>query len=365
MRLYIIFFFTLLMSCKSEKNSGAQDTGSVSVSASEPVIFITHVEDLRLREGPGEKAEIITTLKKGTMLRDAGEVSDYTSKVKLRGITYDEPWIKVITEKGEEGWVYAGGLEIKEAGDQKIVHALVQKKSTAIFGLTLTQAMNQYRNRFQMVSTAEDLAAVMTEGMTIRDELSKKLLQYATPGPDADYLDISWLPRIFPGFLPLLMDEGTRYYVFMDYKAWGKIARKTSGIQDDLYLDIQYLAHSTDSIEYIYPAWEIWTSSVDGYSMLGAGIHQQMLEKISAQYDRNNPFGPLLLQSKTAVIADITNSKNQFWLPLREIKQELEAILKADYRMLSKEERVSLETRRKQLDDAEANGIITNARAGE
>jgi hypothetical protein len=365
MRLFAILFVSLLVSCKSEKNTEARDTLSMSESPAEPVIFITHVEDLRLREGPGEKAAIITTLEKGTMLRDAGEVSDYTSKVKLRGITYDEPWIKVITVKGEEGWVYAGGLEIKEAGDEKMVNALVQKKSTAIFGQTLTQAMNQYRNRLLMVDTAEDLAAVMTEGMTIRDDLSKKLLQYATPGPDADYLDISWLPRIFPGFLPLLTDEGTRYYVFMDYKAWGKIARKTSGIQDDLYLDIQYLAHSTDSIEYIYPAWEIWTSSVNGYSMLGSGIHQQILDKISAQYDRNNPFGALLMQSKTAVIANITDSKNQFWLPLREIQQELDAILSANYRMLSKEERVSLETRRKQLDNADAFGILTNARAGE
>jgi hypothetical protein len=365
MRIMIFFIGVFLVACQTQDDPASKLADTEHSIAAKATEFITLVEDLRLRDGPGEKAAIITTLERGTLLTDAGEVSDYTSKVTLRGIRYDEPWIKVKTTKGVEGWVYAGGLEIKAYGDGKLVNALVQKKSISIFGASLTRQMNQYHHQFQQIKTEQDVAAVLSTGISLQEALSQKLLTYATPGPNAEFMDIRWLPRVFPGFVPNLVAEGTRYQVFLDYRDWGKIARKTNGIQDDLYLDVQYLIHPQDSMEYVYPAWIMETSAVDRYHLLGSGIQAQVLDKINAQYDTQNPFKELLMTIKKAVISDIIDADAVYWLPLKEVTRELDAILAKDYRIISKEERVAMETRRKQLDQPEVFQIISNVRAGE
>ena len=77
-----------------------------------PTKMIVNIDNLRIRAEPGEKGEEIGRLKEGTILYDLGEVSDFTTRVQLRGIWHDEPWLKVKTDQNLEGWIYGGGGEI-------------------------------------------------------------------------------------------------------------------------------------------------------------------------------------------------------------------------------------------------------------
>jgi len=69
------------------------------------------VDKLRLRAEPNIRAEIVDDLKEGQALLYLEEKTEFTEKVSLRGKIYDEPWLRVKTLEGAEGWVYAGGVK--------------------------------------------------------------------------------------------------------------------------------------------------------------------------------------------------------------------------------------------------------------
>lgn len=67
------------------------------------------VDWLSVRKSPNKDAEKVGSLREGQPVTISGKPIDFTDKVTLRGVTYDEPWVKI--HAGElEGWVYAGGL---------------------------------------------------------------------------------------------------------------------------------------------------------------------------------------------------------------------------------------------------------------
>ncbi|HHH50360.1 MAG TPA: hypothetical protein ENK52_05215 [Saprospiraceae bacterium] len=69
------------------------------------------VNNLRLRASSSSSSKIIKELSEGDALEYLNEKSDFTQKVNLRGIQFDEPWLKVSTEAGDIGWVYGGGVK--------------------------------------------------------------------------------------------------------------------------------------------------------------------------------------------------------------------------------------------------------------
>lgn len=74
------------------------------------------VDKLRLRADATTKSEMIATLKEGEALTFLDERSDFTEKISLRGTLFDEPWLKVSTKNGKEGWVYGGGVKFYKIG---------------------------------------------------------------------------------------------------------------------------------------------------------------------------------------------------------------------------------------------------------
>ena len=79
----------------------------------------TWVNELRMREEPSTNSPIVVTLKEGEPLEYGGEKSDFTEKISLRGTLFDEPWLKVTTKSGKEGWVYGGGVKFYKVGADK------------------------------------------------------------------------------------------------------------------------------------------------------------------------------------------------------------------------------------------------------
>ncbi|MBK6950278.1 MAG: SH3 domain-containing protein [Haliscomenobacter sp.] len=63
-------------------------------------VFTVNVDGLQLRAAPGPEGKVIRGLQLGERLTDLGEVSDFTTAVQLRGIAFNEPWLKVKTERG-------------------------------------------------------------------------------------------------------------------------------------------------------------------------------------------------------------------------------------------------------------------------
>ena len=111
----------LIYSCKDNKSELVPDSDQIPESGSihqntdsdnnGSTTIYAWVDKLRLRSEPNTRAEIIASLGEGSILIFSGDKTEHTEKISLRGVIYDEPWLKVATEEGLEGWVYGGGVK--------------------------------------------------------------------------------------------------------------------------------------------------------------------------------------------------------------------------------------------------------------
>jgi len=124
----LILIIILIFSCKDSPFSNSsttqeaettQDTVAQEPEAAPITEIYTWVNELRMREEPTTNSPIVVTLKEGEPLDYEGTKSDFTEKISLRGTLFNEPWLKVTTKTGKEGWVYGGGVKFYKVGADK------------------------------------------------------------------------------------------------------------------------------------------------------------------------------------------------------------------------------------------------------
>jgi hypothetical protein len=328
--------------------------------------LVANIDYLRVRKTPGQNGEMIATLSKGDQVKDLGEVSSFTTRVQLRGIWFDEPWIKIQTESGETGWVYAGGLNFAMERSNALTDRLMEIRLQTLFGADLAKSIDAYRTNFQKAQSSEAFAVAYHQGMALRDTLNEQLEQQITVGETADQQpDLFWLEEAMPGFIAQLVAEGTLYYLFADYKEMLEKVRKTRGAEDDAFIDICLTVHQADSIEYFFPSWMLQTWDYGGHSELGKGVHYQLFEKINIQLAKGTLFEQDLIAYKEALLQDIANPDNTYWYSKEQILAELDQIIKADFGLFSEEDQYLLKARREQFEHAEENKISLGLREGQ
>lgn len=69
------------------------------------------IDNLALRQGPGLNYEIIDRFELFEEVNFLNEVTDSAYTLKLGQITTTEPWVKVRSRKGRDGWVYGAGVD--------------------------------------------------------------------------------------------------------------------------------------------------------------------------------------------------------------------------------------------------------------
>lgn len=73
-------------------------------------LYVT-IENLALRAGPGLNYQVVDRLKLFDEVNFLQEVTDSLYEIKLGSITPREPWVKVRSAKGRDGWVYGAGVD--------------------------------------------------------------------------------------------------------------------------------------------------------------------------------------------------------------------------------------------------------------
>ncbi|MFK8007714.1 MAG: SH3 domain-containing protein [Saprospiraceae bacterium] len=79
----------------------------------EKEMIFAWVDKLNIRDASNLKAKTITAVESNDALKFTGEQSDQIEEIVLRGVAYDEPWLKIITPDDKEGWVYGGAVKRK------------------------------------------------------------------------------------------------------------------------------------------------------------------------------------------------------------------------------------------------------------
>lgn len=358
-------------SCQSEQEpaestveSETQARPEASNEKVEQTTFIVNIDRLRMRETAGEKGKVIKELEKGTVLYDEGEVSDFTTRIKLRGITFDEPWLKVSTADNTVGWIYAGAIHLGTTPDSEVAKILREKRLINLFGQAGAEEMRRYRIEFHNTQTAKEVLNVYRKGRKIREDFVDMLEEKIDAYNAQVQPDLFWLEEALPGFVPQLVAEGTVYYLFEDYRQWVEKAKATKELVDDQFVEFKIQAFPMDSIEYFFSAWQIQTWDYGGSSLLGRGFHFALLQEADRLVKASHPLEAEIIEVKRNIVEDILQPSNTFWESKDKVLIETDNILQADLAILDKNDRIALKARRQQFDDPEGNGIKMNERSG-
>ncbi len=104
----------ILLSCNQPQQPATNNNtaGQAGPAKPEITLYVTGVDKLNLREQPSKDGKVITQLAEGVFVRGTGEVSSNREEANLRGIPYNEPYIRVATSAAEQrtGWAYGGAL---------------------------------------------------------------------------------------------------------------------------------------------------------------------------------------------------------------------------------------------------------------
>ena len=94
---------------KEEEKEEPEPPEVVIQQAAYTPLYVT-LENLNLRDKPSLNGKIQARLKLFDKVEFLNEVTDFKQEYTLGDLKTNEPWIRVKTEKGVEGWVYGAGV---------------------------------------------------------------------------------------------------------------------------------------------------------------------------------------------------------------------------------------------------------------
>ncbi len=360
-KLWFILLLVAFWACNAEKGRETNASSSTEETPTEVIPFTVGVDRLRFRQAPGTDAEIISELGQGVKVSFADSISTFITSVTLRGIDYNDPWVRVKTAAGKTGWVYGGALQFDPELNAPVIRHLMKTRLIAFFGADHFSMLQRARQNWGTASDSESLAAQYASNMAIRDTLSDSLLEQ-TESPDAYQLqaDLNWLNHVLPGFTARLVAEGTIYQLFADYRQWYDLATQTPELDDDAFFELCFSIYPLDSTEHLFEGWFAQNWDYGGHSLLGQGIHQSILDQMQELTRQTSHWDPFINSFKARLFKDMTESWVTYWEPSASIRKELDQIIQANYDIFTPEEKDALIARRKAFDDPKANNIQVN-----
>ena len=341
----------------------ATETETSTTTGSEAVLY-PNIDHLRLRTEPTTTSEVVASLRLGDAVYPTGTLSSFTSEITLRGIRFTEPWVQVKTVDGEEGWVFGGALNFPEGPLSAVAQQLMEYRIQGFFGADLAPAIMAYRADYAAARSDREVAKIYLRGQGLRDSLLG-LIERKIPVQDYESLpDLFWLEQALPGFVPTLVAEGTQYYLFNDYRTWLPKSKSSIGKYDDAFMELAVQVYDLDSVEHFFPSWFRQTWDYGGHSNLGYGVHLKILRELDSVMKKGPQLAEPIAKWKKDLLEDITNTENTYWFGQEAIEQELDQIIASDLGILSQNDRVALEVRRKQFADPEKFEISVDQRSG-
>jgi hypothetical protein len=350
--LFALFLLVVFISCsQSNSQSFPSDPRQITVFNS----------GLRLFSSPGLEGRAIRALTRGEILYDLQQVSPFLTPLRLESRSYVEPWLQVRTKTGEVGWVY-GAVLYNEKGEA--APQLPQKRLAALFGKSLQQKIKRYAQAFDAAKTDSELAQAYHAFREIVDSLALHTSFAVAVDPTYMLPNLFWMPGVLPGVVPQMSNNGDAYHFFAHFGVFREKAQQTQGQADDAFFDWCIQQFPQDSIEYLIPPYRIETELGQGSSLLGRGLHFRTIQQLDSLYRRKTPFELDLILLKNRCVDDITQSNPSFWEQRTKIIAELVQICHSDLVILTKADKIALETRLLQLEAPKKYGIKVDVQAG-
>lgn len=362
--LFFLFATIALFTQPSCRNTTPEKptTKTTEVEKKEIINLIIAIDQSKLFSTAGLKGEELVRLPLSENLLYLNELSAFTTAITLNGIPFNEPWLKVQTKGGQIGWIYAGAVKFDETGKGKTLYnAIVRKRLANFFGQNAGQLIESYSQKYNETETAYEFAQLYELGQKLRDTLIVQLNRIdLSETPEVP--DLFWIDEPLPALVPTRIVDANMFHLFFDYKELYQKALSTVGKEDEAFVSLFYTMYSLDSIEYFYPSWYIkMNDSPQTYSLLGENIHLKMLTQMDNLAIQTDLFHPLLIQIKIKILQDILTN-NLYWRNAKDIIKEVNQILKADFELLSKADKIALQERIKMFEKPEKYEILVDGR---
>lgn len=337
----------------TQQTTTEQTTQGQTEILGEPVELEVILDNVRIRDAAGLKGKEVARLPKKSKVIFNGVFSDFTDKIKLRGIQYDDPWLKVRTKTGEEGWIYGASVKFDANNvGADLYNKLITKRLTKFFGKKIVFEIEQYQKNYKEAKTERDFALVYRNNKQLLDAMNEKFNEFfEVENFDSEYPDLFWIDDPIPAMTLGLVAEGTMYQIFTNIDDLIKKAATTQGQTDDDFTKLLKDYYDGD-VEYYFAVYYLQTWDYGGYSLLGQGKHKAILnrlEKLSAQSDL---FVPEIKKLKTDLLEDITNG-TEYGENSATILKELDEIIKIKYKIITNTELITLKNRRPMFEKPE------------
>ncbi|MBC8753404.1 SH3 domain-containing protein [Kordia sp. YSTF-M3] len=122
LKLCTLFILFSLISCEEKTKQETpkttpETTSETTETPKENNTYYAWVDNINVRNASNTKGKVIGTYSSSDPLEFTGTKSDAKDIIVLRGVAYDENWLKITTTDNKEGWVFGGA--VKKEGDKK------------------------------------------------------------------------------------------------------------------------------------------------------------------------------------------------------------------------------------------------------
>lgn len=348
-----------LSACNSNSDDKQNDDAAMKLpspniektdaSKHQPVSLKILLNDLRIRQSPALNGEIIEKLNADNLVQWSGEISPNTNPIRLRGVPFNDPWLKISTPSGKSGWGYAAAmLPVSESpATNALKQQLYSLRAKHFFGESVQKALLKYQQYYQHAKTDDSLADIYTTGLLLRDDMVESLEQKVRIQHPP--MDMSWLEYALPGFKVALVAEGTQYYLFADFKIFAEKAKQTMGKADDDYFAYAQNIYPYNGQEGFFYSWFEQTWDYGGDSLLGQGKHMQAVQRMDQLLQQSQLFAQAIKHDKNSLVRDITSPQTNFRESADKIKKELKQILDANFSVLTDADKKEISKRLESL----------------
>ncbi len=160
----LIWLALLTMACNSN-SSGTSNSPSVENTETERQeqeqdyqaneTLIAWVDLLNVRAEPHTGGKIVASLRENAIVTYTGERTDDLHTISLRDTLFEEPWLKIRTADGKEGWIFGGAVQ--RDGENKGV-----QQSSMSVGELANLEMSQWTKSNEWTSGAGDAESSTT-----------------------------------------------------------------------------------------------------------------------------------------------------------------------------------------------------------
>jgi hypothetical protein len=363
----LLSLFILISSCNSNKENQEEEKlkknasdilNRIITTEEKEVLLVVTSSTAVLRAEPELNSRELYRIKKGTELKYLNEISRFTTILKIEGIEYDEPWLKVKDPLGKEGWLYGGCISFEGFSHQTLNELVLDRRLFKLFGEDLSHDIKIYQKEFKNLQTLPAFRMLFRRSDDMRKKIDKRITELLQLAKKEELPDFFWLNEAVPGFIVHLVNNNKAYRMFRDFKIWDNLAEKTTENTDNNFIKIFLTAYQSDSIEYLHQDWNLFLHENEKYSLLGRGIHKAVLDGIELALEESADFEPELSSLKQNLLDDISYSKD-YWESKADIIKEMDEILKTRYKILSKSDKIEISNHKKKILAATKNNIRT------